>query len=274
MGSIGDNVVDRYYDTGLMYPGGGAVNVAVHSSRFGCEACYIGIIGSDSSGEHVTTALRAEGIDLAFARFVPEPNAATDVSIDERGNRAFVDHWAANSVIQLTTEDLRHLRGCTWLYTNYSSGIDAQVPALAGIAPLAFDFSYKDLDYAASLLPYVSIAAFSRDGFSEKQSISFIRSVLKFGPETVIVTLGANGVVIGSGSEIYVGPAEKIVPVDTLGAGDAFLARFVSGLFAGESIPTAASSASKSAADVCLHHGAFGYPRQIPTAREYEHHDL
>ncbi|MFD2353648.1 hypothetical protein ACFSTC_36920 [Nonomuraea ferruginea] len=34
----GDNVVDRYLHAGLMYPGGSAANVAVHSRRLGATA--------------------------------------------------------------------------------------------------------------------------------------------------------------------------------------------------------------------------------------------
>ena len=45
---VGDNVLDRYIDQGLMYPGGNAVNVPVLALRFGAEAAaYVGAVGDD-----------------------------------------------------------------------------------------------------------------------------------------------------------------------------------------------------------------------------------
>ena len=38
LAGVGDNVVDRYRDLGLMFPGGQALNVAVHARRIGIES--------------------------------------------------------------------------------------------------------------------------------------------------------------------------------------------------------------------------------------------
>lgn len=40
--AIGDNVIDRYLNKDVMYPGGNAVNVAAHASMLGAQAAYIG----------------------------------------------------------------------------------------------------------------------------------------------------------------------------------------------------------------------------------------
>ena len=40
--AVGDNVVDRYPEQGVFYPGGNAVNVAVHGRRCGAATAYIG----------------------------------------------------------------------------------------------------------------------------------------------------------------------------------------------------------------------------------------
>ena len=46
---IGDNVVDCYLDEGVCYPGGDAVNVAVHAKRCGAEkVTYMGVFGNDA----------------------------------------------------------------------------------------------------------------------------------------------------------------------------------------------------------------------------------
>ena len=49
--------------------------------------------------------------------------------------------------------------------------------------------------------------------------------------------------------------------VDTLGAGDAFIARLIVGIVSGEEPSLALREAARSAAATCSYYGAFGHPR-------------
>lgn len=270
VGTVGDNVVDRYHDTGMMYPGGGAANMAVHAARFGAGAQYLGVIGSDAAGELVAGALAEEEVDLALSRRPDEPNAVTDVSLSPTGNRVFTGYAPSRTGIALNRADRDGLAGCDWLYTNYSSGVELAVPELAALAPLVFDFSYKDEEYAAAVLPHLRVAAFSRDTLSDDEALALIRRVQRAGASTVVVTRGARGAIVARDDEVHAEPAEPIVPIDTLGAGDAFLARFVCGIGVGESLAEAAGQATRWASAVCLHHGAFGHPAPFDAPRHDE----
>ena len=48
---VGDNVVDRYRDLGMMFPGGQALNVAVHAKRAGMETAYVGAVDVEASDD-------------------------------------------------------------------------------------------------------------------------------------------------------------------------------------------------------------------------------
>jgi fructoselysine 6-kinase len=267
MFSVGDNVMDRYLATGTMFPGGGAVNVTVHARRSGAAAGYLGTVGDDVEGTLVLDALRAEGVDVSRVRTQSQATAITDISINEWGERTFVAHHPGVAV-SLDDDDLRHLAGSDWLYTNYSSDSEHLVPALAGIAPLAFDFSYKDDEYAAPLLRHVTLAAFSRSGLDIDDCLDLISRTHAAGPRYVVVTRGADGALVGADGAVLHQPAEPVTAVDTLGAGDAFLARFACGVFGGTSAADAAASASIEAARVCTHHGGFGYAHPIDHERQ------
>jgi fructoselysine 6-kinase len=267
MFSVGDNVMDRYLATGTMFPGGGAVNVTVHARRCGADAGYLGTVGDDGEGALVLEALRAEGVDVSRVRTQSQPTAITDISINESGERTFVAHHPGEAV-SLDEDDLRHLAGSDWLYTNYSSESEHLVPALAGIAPVAFDFSYKDEEYAAPLLGHVTLAAFSRSGLATDECLELISRTQAAGPRYVVVTRGADGAIVGVDGDVVHQPAEPITVVDTLGAGDAFLARFACGVFGGDAAAAAAASASIEAAKVCTHHGGFGYAHPIDQKRQ------
>lgn len=268
MCAVGDNVMDRYLATGYMYPGGGAVNVAVHARRAGAVASYVGLVGDDIPGDLVLETLRAEGIETSRVRRVAGPNAATDVSINESGERVFDSHRTVDASLELTSADLVHVAGFDWLYTNYSSDTERLVPQLAARAPLAFDFSYKDEVYAQPLLPYVTLAAFSRSSWDEQDCLDLIRRTQASGPKHVIVTRGANGAVIGAADAILRQPAIPVTVVDTLGAGDAFLARYACGVLGTESPSAAAAAAARAAAGVCAIAGAFGHPYPLTHASQ------
>lgn len=46
---IGDNVVDKYLHTGIMYPGGNALNFAAYARLAGHESAFLGAFGNDDA---------------------------------------------------------------------------------------------------------------------------------------------------------------------------------------------------------------------------------
>ena len=69
---IGDNVIDRFMNMGILFPGGYAVNVAAHAALLGAEAAYVGSIGADREGKILKNALESLGVDLSQCIFDPE----------------------------------------------------------------------------------------------------------------------------------------------------------------------------------------------------------
>lgn len=262
MCSIGDNVVDRYVDQSLWFPGGSAANVAVHSRRHGVNAGYIGIFGSDSAGALVQESLVKEKVDLSRARFEDGPNAFTDVFLDHGGNRYFGSHSTPNSSIVLDAEDEDYLRGCDWLHTGHSSASENQLEIMAGLAPVIFDFSQSPLDYARPLLKHISVAVFSRPDLDDTECYDLVEQVCNLGPTIAVVTRGRRPTIAWDGS-----PANQEVGdvgvVDTLGAGDAFIAAFTFSIFSGAPLNAGLALASQYAAKVCTQLGAFGYGQEV-----------
>jgi len=88
-------------------------------------------------------------------------------------------------------------------------------------------------------------------------------AISNLGPSQVIIKLGADGcfaLVDGSATRQ---PAIPVHPVDTVGAGDAFVAGYVSEYVAGHDVSTRLKTGVTAGAFACLTHGDWeGMPRR------------
>ena len=54
---MGDNVVDRYVNKKVMFPGGNAVNFAAYAKLCGVGSAYLGVFANDREGRLIRSAL-------------------------------------------------------------------------------------------------------------------------------------------------------------------------------------------------------------------------
>lgn len=261
---VGDNTVDRYLDLQMMFPGGNALNVAVLAHRYGHPASYLGWLGDDERGRLIWQALQDEGIDTSHCRRVSGPNAYNDVSL-VGGERVFgeYDHGVCDQ-IALTQEDLSFVGKHDLAHTSIYSHIERDLEALSAASQtLSFDFSDSwNRSYLSELLPWVDVALASYAGHSETETGDLMRWMGARGPSLVLVTRGKEGAWAYDGTQLYRQGIVKTDVVDTLGAGDAFAARFLVEHLGGATIPDALEAAARSAAVTCGYYGAFG--RGVP----------
>lgn len=264
---IGDNVVDRYLYKNRMYPGGNAVNVPVLAERTGrAFAAYIGCLGTDRAGTHVLESLKKEGIDVSRVRVVEGTNAYANVNLVD-SERVFIGgDPGVSQGITLDGEDEAFIRSFDLIHTSVYSGLDHILPRLKAIGPrISYDYSDKlDLEKAVRTLPYVDIAVFSGGGRPPEELRELAQKAAFAGPEQVLITMGSRGSMLYRDGSFYsqdIYKLEKVV--DTMGAGDSFIARYLVGMFDGESIEESLQNAAEYAARNCLVAGTFGYGAEI-----------
>lgn len=264
--AIGDNVVDRYLDRGVFYPGGNAVNVAVHGRRCGAKAAYAGAVGTDDAGRAVLDSLVNEGVDTSLVRVLDGPNASAEVRVVD-GNRVFGHGDAGVSRFRLSGADLAAAAAADVVHTGECSMLEDQLSDLASAARLlSFDFSERPHDYIAEQAPLVDIAIRSLPSVGlVDDAVQEARRIQSLGPRIVAVTMGAGGAVVVDGDDVAHAPAPQTAVVDTLGAGDAFIARLLTGLLAHEPLGRLVTAATAYASAVCTTFGAFGYETPFAT---------
>lgn len=260
---VGDNVVDVYPSLQLLFPGGNAVNVAVAARRAGAEAAYLGALGTDEAGRVVLEALMAEGVDISRTRVLDGPNAFSTIAL-VAGDRVFGPADIGVSQFSLDESDLEYLAGFDMVHSGDNSMCEDQIPEMAAVVPISYDFGERPPEYWRPLARYVRVACFSAGQLSAAEAEDLARGAADLGPSTVLVTEGGRGAMVLEAGTIHrVGTSG--IPIDTLGAGDSLIGRFLAGVGAGETTPEALEAASKAAAKTCGHNGAFGHVHHYGT---------
>jgi fructoselysine 6-kinase len=258
---IGDNSADLYLHLGLMFPGGNAINVAALARRYGHPASYLGWLGDDAGGRHVLAALREEGVDTSRCRVVAGPTASSRISLVD-GERVFGGFDpGVTTQIALADEDLDFVRQHDVAHTSIYSYIERDLPRLRAAArQLSFDFSQDPpRAYLAEILPQTTIAFMSCPGQPREDAEALLRWAHAQGPALVVLTRGPGGALAYDGRRVYAQGVVEAEIVDTLGAGDAFIARFLVEHLGGETIAAALAAAAESAATTCGYYGGFGH---------------
>ena len=267
---VGDNVVDCYLDQKLYYPGGNAVNVAVNCKRDGAEqAAYLGVFGDDGAAEHIKACLAKEGLSFERSRKVYGKSGHPGVNLAPDGDRVFVggpvDTVQRTLRIRLIQADLHYIAAFDCCHTSCFSGIEPELANLSASCDVSFDFSTNTSEeYIREVCPYVRFAFFSGSSLNEERLAGIIDQCHTCGTEIVGVTLGAKGALFSRRGERFVEPIKPSASVvDTMGAGDSFIAGFLTRFYETDDMCVALDYAADRAAITCSFYGAFGYPHPL-----------
>jgi fructoselysine 6-kinase len=265
---VGDNVVDYYEDRGEMFPGGNALNVAVLWKRYGVEeVAYVGILGNDEEGDHILDSLKKEKIDVSNIRRAIGPTGEAVVTLDESGDRKFVgsNKGGIQKILKLNfpQQELEALKDYSLLHTSVYSYIENELPLLKKYVDISFDFSTKyDDNYLELVCPYVKFGIFSGGDLSVEECHDLIKKVHKAGTQNAIVTRGSQGSLFSDAHNLYEQSIFETEVVDTLGAGDTFVAVFLKEYLLHGEAQEAMKKGSAAAAETCSHFGTFGYGKK------------
>ncbi|WP_407358917.1 sugar kinase [Microbacterium sp. LTA6] len=271
--------------------GGAESNVAIGLARLGVATSWLGRVGDDSPGERVAREIRGEGVDV---RMIVDPDAATGLMVKERPSAAStaVHYYRAGSAgSRLHPDDLPegwieeasllHVTGITPLLSDTAlatlhTAIDR---ARAAGAIVSFDINYRSslasADVAGPLLRELAERADIVFGGAEEFAILYPGSsaadaaarLRDAGCATTVLKQGADGATAFSGEAVVVSPGSTIDVVDTVGAGDAFVAGYLSALLDGLDLDATLRRANACGAMACLVPGDW---EAAPTLRELE----
>jgi ribokinase len=235
--------------------GGKGGNQAVAAVRMGARVAMAGAVGRDAAGETLLAALDAAGVDRASVKRVDTASGMSVAIEDAGGSYGAVIVSAANLAI---TGDLPIPDGTTHLL------LQSEIPEAANLAAAraAHAAGARVLLNAAPARPLPSellaltdilvvnrVEAAQLSGAPENDPNQAAKVLLARGPASVIVTLGADGLICRNGeSPALADPALPVSVISTHGAGDAFIGALAARLDAGEALSVTLGFAQAAAA--------------------------
>lgn len=266
--AIGDNVCDCYIDHDVFFPGGNCVNVAVHAKRNGAqEVNYVGVFGNDYMADYLESCLEKEGVTRHGSRKMYAATAQTGVKL-VNGDRVFVG-GNPNScqrivAMVMTNADLERAAQYDICHVSCYSSMESQLEKLNKVCPVAFDFSdIKDESYFNLVCPNITYAFLSASDISLEEAKALAQKLHSLGPQLVCLTRGKKGSLLYNGKEFYTQGIVPVSVVDTMGAGDSYIAAFLVNYAEGKGIEAAMAAAAEYAAHNCTKQGAIGYGHKM-----------
>ncbi len=233
--------------------GGAPANVLAAVSRLGGQAGFIGKVGRDGFGDFLASTLRHYGIDVTGLTESAEVlTTLAFVSLNADGERSFSFHRNPGADTQLSLDDidLRLLQqtkvfhfGSLSLTSEPARSTTLAVAKAARQAGCIVSF---DPNWRSPLWPHQNeaveqmlrgiktahIVKVSEEELRLLTDTSDVRqgamTLLKKGPELVLVTLGSEGCFYANRQDLTGRvPSIPVHAVDTTGAGDAFMGGFL-----------------------------------------------
>lgn len=250
--------------------GGKGANQALAAQRGGGQVRLHGIVGTDAFASHALQLLDDAGVDLGSVQRIDGATGTALITVDHSGENTIAVVAGANGHVSQAdaTDAVDRMQAGDHLLLQLEIAPEAVAAALrAGrqkgvvsvlnTAPLT--------EAAAELAALADIVVANETEFAllvgragiaaDQRETELLRRHRESG-QTLILTLGADGVVAARDGALVRAEGLTIEPVDTVGAGDTFCGYLAAGLDSGLDFERALRQAAVAGSLACLAHGA------------------
>lgn len=253
---LGDAVVDLIPDGEQHYlrcAGGAPANVAVGVARLGGQSGFIGRVGNDPLGKFMRETLQAEGVNIDQMILDPKQRTSTVIVGLDEGERSFTFMVNPSADQFLEVGDLPVFQQGDWLHCcsialinnpSRATTLEAirrvkEVGGFVSFDPNLRESLWSSLDEMKNevnrVVAMADVLKFSEEELTLLTNTTTLEAATaaitaQYPDKLIIITLGKDGAIyhLNGNSQIVAGKALK--PVDTTGAGDAFVGGLLAGL--------------------------------------------
>lgn len=262
--------------------GGKGANQAIAAARLGSPVVMVTRVGEDAFADATLANFARNGIDTTHVLRTPgAPSGVAPIFVEPSGENSILIVKGANAHLAPADVDAAAdlLKGCALILMQLEIPVETVyhtvrrakewgVPTLLVPAPALPDLDVARLADLAFLTPNETELA-TLTGLpveTEAQVEAAAKSLTARGIGTVVVTMGGRGALLVAGDEVRRVAPVKVEPVDTTGAGDAFIGAFAHFHTQGLPVFEALGEAATYAADSITRRGT---QRSYATAADF-----
>lgn len=247
---VGEALVDVVLRAGSEpeeHVGGSPANVAVGLARLDHDVHFATRLGDDSRGERIRAHLLGHGVTLTEQSWAPGPTSVAEAHLDEGGAASYTFdlHWDLPAAPLPEGTAHVHTGSIATVLEPGDRGVLAVLGEAQGVATVSYDPNVRpsimgDLRRVRERVEHIVSLAHVVKASDEDLALLYpgaaVPDVLRrwgaLGPAMTVVTRGPEGVVFGvtAAGEVGSAPTRAERVVDTVGAGDSFMAGLLSGL--------------------------------------------
>lgn len=263
----GETVAGTSFSTAA---GGKGANQALAARRADAVVRMVGAVGNDGFAEPAIALLSQAGADLAAVKRVSEPTGTALIlvggdgenmiavvpgangTVDAADADAAVGAMAAGDILMLQLEIPVHA-----VERALAAARSKGVTTIINIAPLTADAARlgRLADIVIANETEFELLA-GQDGMDSAARVAALHRLHAETAQTIIVTLGGDGVIAIRDGVLLSAEGLVIEPVDTVGAGDTFCGYFAASLDQGLEFAAALRRAAVAGSLACLKKGA------------------
>lgn len=243
---VGEALVDIVQRDGtvLEHPGGSPANVALGLGRLGVDVALLTDLGRDERGARVAAHLASSAVRVLPDSFsdTATSTAAAFIGPDGGASYDFDVHWNPRADRLPIRPRIVHTGSIAAFLAPGADAVRALIRDI-GAAELTFDPNIRPaligsrseampaFEATASVASVVKLSAEDAEwlypGWSPREVLETIRGL---GPRIVVMTLGVQGSLMSVRDEIVEIPGVPVDVVDTIGAGDTYMASLIASL--------------------------------------------
>jgi ribokinase len=260
-------------------PGGKGANQALAARRAGAQVRMIGAVGKDAFAGEALSLLEGGGVDLSHVGRMHAPTGTALILVDAKGENVIAVVPGANKSVLSGDLAAAGLKKGEYLLLQQEIPLETVEGALKAAQKAGAVSVLNTAPFRAQAAAFIGEADYivanetEFDLYADALSLpggDRTRRMAAFAERTgrtLIVTLGAEGVLAAAPGEAISIPALKVKPVDTVGAGDTFCGYLAASLASGLPLERALRRATAAASLACLKEGA---QPSVPLAAEVD----
>lgn len=234
---------DKHY---LKCPGGAPANVAVAIARLGGQSAFFGRVGNDPFGRFIQQILTTEQVDCQHLILDEQQRTSTVVvDLDSSGERSFTFMVKPSADQFLQPTDIPAFKQGEWLHvcsialanqpSRSSTFVAIERIKQAG-GYVSFDPNLREevwqnpeqiIEIVMQAVSQADVVKFSEEELTfltQTQTIEQgLTALAPLALPLVVVTQGAKGALVVTGKQQQLVTGKVVKPIDTTGAGDAFV---------------------------------------------------